>query len=255
MTGISFLQIVLPVAIGLWAITAGVGVVYRGRHLDRAESASLRIALEFSLFAVIFTLVPLWLASVLTFEPVVWRLSSLLIALFLLMQIGRITYQARRLQVRWPGILNSLLVLCGFLLTIEVLNFLLWQSPVWYTAAVLWLLMLAGIQLIVFVCYVPIKPQPQHPTIHSLDPQSVRRDLAGRRPYADVRTAVVELRSRDTADHPDRPPHAGPIRNTYRDGDRRPRQHAHRLAFTSAARPDGRPIADPVIRPDRDPRS
>lgn len=224
----------------------------RRRPLEPGERLSLRLALEFSLFAIGFTLVPGLLGLVLA-GSAVWSLTSLLLALFWLIEIGRLTALAVTLHgPRLPGLVLLVLVLSGLLLTIEVMNFLVWHSPVITISGLLWLLFLAGQELIALVIHAPNHSQQARQR-----PRPVRLARAWQ---PDAAAAPLRRADRDPRSQWMRRRVSGGGANAAPDGrtdghahphrDARPAGHAHRLAFT---RESGGPRrADPhaVIRPD-----
>jgi hypothetical protein len=240
MIGRLFFQAVMVLGFSLFSLGIIVG---RKRSPQPAPHAhTLRFALEWSFFAVIFGLIPFAFTAIFNFESVIWQLSSLLLAFFLGASVIRIGLLLRQTSTRWPLVTISLLVISAIMLTIELLNVLFWWSPVTYVAGTLWIITLAGLQMIVFICYVPTQPilaTNESPAIYHTAHSPGRSEW---------------MRSR----HPAGDPYGAANRRTHRDGDghRDTRQggHAHRLAFTHRTA-DGRPIPNASIRTDRHTRA
>jgi hypothetical protein len=238
MTGQEFFYAVMILGSLSFALAGIAGLRRKQNGFDVAEATAIRFALEFSLCAVTFALVPFVLSVLVQYEAVVWHLSSILLAGFFAVQMGRLILRTLDYDVHWPLAWISLLVIFGILLTIEVLNAIWWGSLAAYASGLLWALTFAGIQTIAFICYVP-----KAPTLTRVQPLSTvyhGPDSAGRSQW---------MRRRHPADYPNRAPHTDP--------DRRARNHprsaeAHRLAFT---RPPRRSDGDAAVRPDRHTRA
>lgn len=121
--------------------------------MDTAERVGLRLALEFSLFTVLFSLLPFLLYSLLSQERFVWRMASLLLSVYLFLEIGRVYYQANIHKAEWTITMISLLVLSAILLTIELVNVFWWSGFGIYAIGLLWTLTLSAIQYSAFVLY------------------------------------------------------------------------------------------------------
>jgi hypothetical protein len=224
------------------------GLRLKQRRWNGVEARGLRFALEFGLFTAVFALVPFVLFYLFSFETVVWRLSSLLLAAFLGTEMVRIAYQVWRFGALWPATTTLLLVFSGILLTIEGVNVLWWGALVGYAIGLLWIVILAGTQLIAFVCYDRSgisatqgyqvgnagrgDVDPGRYGHHGLLGQRLQRDHRADHPYGAA------------YDHADTQRHA--VGNTGRS------RHAHRLAFTRTRDGHGRTVANPVVRPDPD---
>jgi len=149
----------------LFFVTIGSGLIFaaggfaggRARRLYKdwpaAERDTLRIALELSLFTMLLALLPLLLAATMIDAETLWVLSSVMFTVFLAAQLARVMDKMREHGVRWPVVSGLLLVLSVFLLTIEVINVLWWRAGIAYAAGLVWLLLLAGVQTIAFICY------------------------------------------------------------------------------------------------------
>ncbi len=157
MSGVVFFIVVLFVGIVLLGFGGLAGL--RARHLrqdlhwDGAERTGMRFMLEFSLFTMFFSVLPLALMLLNVDETVVWRVASLLLALFLFTVVGRVLYKIVLYNPRWPILIISLLVLSVILLTIELINVFWWSSLAVYSWGLLWVLILSCIQFIIFVTY------------------------------------------------------------------------------------------------------
>jgi hypothetical protein len=220
----------------VFATAALIGLSYRRRRLSADEAVGLRLALEFSLGGSVLALIPFALAAIIRFESVVWALSSLVMAGALLALIVRVVLLSARLEARWPLATISLLVLSAILLTIEVTNVLWWQSLMGFAGGLLWMLLLAGIQLTAFVCYVPIEKPTHEDVIRSL---------------ADAGDRAEWMRRRRPAGDPDAAPDGATVHGDAHSH----RPHSHRLAFTHQRQPNRRPIPNAAVRPNGHPRS
>lgn len=225
-------------AVGL--VFFGFGLIigrYRRDQLDGAERFSLRLSLEWSLLAIAFALLPFPLFFVSGAERAVWGLASLLLGLVLLTQVIRIAAKLNVFAVRWPLALGLLLVLSAVFSTIELLNALFVRGLAWYAWGLLWLLMMAGLQVVAFLFYdrttayetlpLDIPPAYEH---HNLVADRVRRDRRASRTYG----ATVRYR------------HANfdPITHA------RLERYADRYGVPRARDGNWRPFPNPVVRPD-----
>lgn len=212
------------------------------------EVRGLRFALEFSLFSVVFALLPSVLYYLFNFETVVWRLSSLLLGAFIATEMVRIIYQVWRYGALWPTTTALLLVFSGILLTIEFINVLWWGVLAAYASGLLWILILAGIQYIAFVCY------DRSGTTETQDYSvgKTTRGLGSTGGYGHHGILGQRLQRHDRANHPHRAAHdhgdaqRHPVRNARR------LRHRHRLAYTRSGDGDSRTVANPTVRPDPD---
>lgn len=214
---------------------------------DESERASLRLALEFSLGVVAFALIPFLFHRIFQFETVAWQLCSLAIAMFLIVQIMRISYAAHVYGVRWPIVLISLLVLSGILLTIEVVNVFRWQSFAGYAGGLAWILILAGIQFAAYVYYVRFGASQFVFSSPETGFQDVELFAAGYHGILGER-----LRRDRRANHPDRSPYR--YRHVHRDpvSYARRQRYAHRLANPYAYRAYRRAITNAAFWADED---
>lgn len=221
----------ITIIVGTLLFSVGGLAGRQHKRMSRAEIAGLRLLLELSLGVIVLALVPDVLFFFFALPGVVWRLASFTIAVFLLMEIGRVIEKTRTLGARWPGTMIFLLVLSGIMLTIELINMLWWSSLAGYTAGLLWILTLAGIQFIAFVCYDPVAPKRY--SIQSV----VSADGRYRQLQRDHRS-----------DRANGPPFCHTDHNAQTIGDRRSQHHTHRLAFTRTRDGYGRTVANPAAR-------
>ena len=213
------------------------------------EARGLRFALEFGLFSVIFALVPSVLYYLFNFETVVWRLSSLLLAAFIGTEMVRIVYQVWRFGALWPATTTLLLVFSGILLTIELINVLWWGTLVGYASGLLWIMLLAGIQFIAFVCY----DRSGSIAIQ----QSYKVGKTGRGPldsggYGHHGLLGQRLQRNHRANHPHGAAYDHADSQHHPVGNAGRIRHRHRLAFTRSRDGDGRTVANPIVRADPD---
>jgi len=178
-----------------------------------AERDSMRIALEFSLFTMIFALLPLLLAYMLQDRAALWMIASIMMVIFLAAELARIILLAQEYGIRWPLVTASLLVLSVILLTIELVNVFWWQALPAYAVGVGWLFLLAGVQTIAFVCYdrIPTLDNKIHP---ANPPDAAFHGAMGQR-----------MRRDHHADHPHQPPDSRT--NRYRDPVKYARSQRH----------------------------
>lgn len=236
----SFLVVSLP----LFVLTAFIGLRYRRQSLHPAEVASLRFALEFSHAAVILAVVPLFLGLIFRYERAVWGLSSLIAGGFLLFEIVRAWRAAGLYVVRWPVVFISYLVLSAIMLTIEVLNLLWWQSEIAYATGLFWIVLIAGVQLTAFICYVPIQPTDRsHHSDRAERPVSYHT-------AADPGRAQW-MRRRNSAGHPNTATNGRTNSHANTNGDTRSERYAHRLAFTHRSRDRRGTVPNTAVRPNR----
>jgi hypothetical protein len=125
----------------------------KNRLWDEAEKATLRLSLTFGFFAVVFALLPFALYFVGGTMAFTWRLSSLIMVIYLFGAIWQGMALARRFKTQWPVASISLLVISTIFLTMELINAIWWSSLGAYALGLLWLLTLAGVQFIVFTAY------------------------------------------------------------------------------------------------------
>jgi hypothetical protein len=145
----------IPVAISGVFLAGFTGLIAINRKMpswDVAEQLSVRFSLEFCLFATLFALLPYPLYY-LGDETFALRISSMAMALFLGVEISRIRHYSRKFGSHWSFTMVLLLALSTIFLTIEFVNALVWNSLAGYTAGLLWIVLLAGIQFIAFIIY------------------------------------------------------------------------------------------------------
>ncbi len=214
--------------------------------LDSAERVGLRLALEFSLFTVLFALLPFLLYSLLSEERFVWRMGSLLLGVYLFVEMGRICYQANLHKEQWTITMISLLVLSAILLTIELVNVFWWSLFGIYAAGLLWMLTLSAIQYIAFVLY-ERGSDYQIPRINTAQPPNL--------PKYEFRGGLPQRLQRDgRADHP-----YGSA-DSYADFQRDPVTHARRRRYTNRhsnpaqQRIEGWSVADTLARTNKNSR-
>lgn len=215
MPGLEFFVIVTCVGCLLLGFSGMVGWrVWQSRGLAElqwspAKRSELRLAMEFSLFSMIFALLPFPMVYQWGDGFMVWRVPSMAIGLFLLVQVLRTQRLARRYGMNWPSATLSLLVISAILLTIEAINALFWNSFAVYTWALLWVLILASVQFTAFVLYErnernerQLKPTDSQ-VVKSLGPQpyNVARSIGlhrtidpDSRVHGNVRSAGEQLR-------------------------------------------------------------
>lgn len=199
------------------------------QHWDIIERAGLWFALEFSLSAVIFGLLPFLLVYLFRYEATAWRIASLILAAFLFVFVGRVYYQAQLYRVRFPIVLISLLVLSVILMTMELINVFWWSSEGWYAGGLTWILILAAVQFIIFVTYDrnPIAQASRIQSVDNLDEgDAYPRHALGR----------GWLQRDHGSDHSHPAPNRQP--NIYRDpvAYAQRERYAHRFPVTRAAR-------------------
>lgn len=232
MNGAVFFVGMMVLGMGLLGFGGLAGLQARRARARELERAELRLALEFSLATVFFALLPFMVYLLSDYEPFIWRLTSSVIAMYLLVAIGRVYHRIHRMGASWPIAMISLLVLSGFLLTIELVNVFWWASLAGYAWGLLWILLLAGIQYVAFVTY-DHKPAQIQPTAHRNARPWPERRGDPRREW---------MRRHDPTDYPyvasnrDRDTHS----TSYSDARRR------RIAygFRNSTRSNRRPISD-----------
>jgi hypothetical protein len=137
-----------------------IGALRRHTPDCPADRASLRVSLTFCVGAVLFAFVPDPLFEALVPEMIVWRLNSLLLAVFFVYQMVRAGRYARTFGMRFPRTMIFLLVVSGIFVTIELVNSLWWSAPAPYVLGVMWLTVLAGVQFVAFATYDHSRPDP-----------------------------------------------------------------------------------------------
>ncbi|PJF21121.1 MAG: hypothetical protein CUN56_12710 [Phototrophicales bacterium] len=222
MTGL--LYVFVFIGIGFFIFAGITTLRFKQVRWTDADRSGLRLALEFSLFVIILSLIPMILDVIFAFEDVVWGVASLILAITMLIAIAQIISNTIRYGAHQPSVMISLLVLSGILLTIEFANVLLWESPGLYLGGLLWLLALSGIQSIAFLLYEPIVSQT---TVHSVR----------------YRTEHEWMRRRNRADHPYRQTNPSP--NSYAASQQHTGTASYRIAY---ARPPRRTDTHPAVR-------
>jgi hypothetical protein len=249
MTGREFFFFgVMVIGIGVLGTCGLAGLRARRWGLDDAERSGLQLALEFSLLAVVFALVPFAMHALFVFEAVAWQLSSLVLAALLLAQITRIGFMTYHLGARWPAATISLLVLSAILLTIELVNVIWWRGFSGYAVGLLWVLLLACVQFVAFVSYGQQSTEAA-PVVGTIRNYAQDRVAAG-----DSYHGILgeRLRRNSSSGNPNRAPHAH--RYTHRDPIHyaRRQRYADRLANPRARHAHRRPFADTAAGRDYD---
>lgn len=179
MTGL--LYVLVFAGIGFFTLGGVTALRFKQVRWTDADKTGLRLALEFSLFVVVLGLIPPILDAIFAYDTIVWGVSSMVLAIVMLIAISQIVVNTNRYGAHQPSVMISLLVLSGILLTIELVNVLLWESPGIYIGGLLWLLALSGIQSIAFLLY-----EPSQITVSAVQ----------------YRTDREWMRRRNRADHP-----------------------------------------------------
>ncbi|GAB4512054.1 MAG: hypothetical protein OHK0046_11020 [Anaerolineae bacterium] len=148
------------------------GIIGKRANLERGlERYSLHLTLELSFAAITFGLLPITLFYLL--DTTAWPVASVFIGFYLMVEILRVYRKAHFYQVAPSIPMISLLVISGVLLTIELINAVLWASEAVYIFGLYWVLILAGVQFVTFVLY-DRKTEPKTPAstmaVQSLDP-------------------------------------------------------------------------------------
>jgi hypothetical protein len=158
--GSSFLLQLTEIGI---AFTGFTGLIVALRPAKRRwllhEVAGLLLLFEHTLGIVLLAFLPFPLFYTITSVPLVWRISSYVLAGFLgyqvLCQIHRLMNMgARRLTPRAPRLL--LFVFFPFTIcmcVVQVMNALWWKSHAAYTWGLFWLLTSATVQFFIFVVH------------------------------------------------------------------------------------------------------
>lgn len=250
MRGLEVFLLIFLLALALFSFEALVGLrSYTTGRWNAISGVNLGVALEFTLGAIILSVLPFVLAVLLGMVPHIWGVGSFVLAVFLLLQIARIYVKMNTLQARWPLVMATLLVLSGIVLSIEVINSFWWGSLAWYAYGLLWIMAVAAIQLIAFALYDVERSDAFHPGLSPAPPQPVDHQprLRGLMPE--------RMRRERRAAHPDRAPddHA----NIYRDpvAFARRERYAHRYPLSGADTRPRRTNANPAVRPNPNRRS
>jgi hypothetical protein len=248
LTGQEYLCLVLLIAATLFALGTVTGMRQKPTQWDAVAGLNLRISLEFSLSAVLFALVPFPLYHLFRLELVVWGLGSLLLALVLLVEIGRIYYKMNVLGARWPFIMATLLVLTSVVFTVEVVNFLWWNGLAGYAYGLLWLLIVAGLQLIAFIAY-------DAPLVERDEATFAAHRLENDPRYGHHGLLPERLRRERRADHSNRAPnhYANPYSDPVAVAKRE--RYANRYPFTRPNTRAGGTLPHAAVRRDQNPRA
>lgn len=186
--GVEFFYAIMALGVSFAGFTALVANLRKNGTWEEIETFGLRLSLELGVFTVIIGLIPFPLAYLDTDESLIWRLGSLLLGGFLLVEITKVWTKIRQNQPNWPFLMGILLVISGFILTMEFVNALLWSDLALFAIGLLWVVTLSGIQFIAFVTYdrQPVPPKPIFEPAES--------------PYRPLR-----MRDNGHSNHPDRP--------------------------------------------------
>lgn len=109
-----------------------------------AERVGLRYALEFTVAAIFFALLGLWINDP---NGMMLRLESLLMSGFIALQMVRAINNARRFGARNRLTLWLMLAISAFFFTIEVVNAVWWSESRFYLYGLLWIVTLGALQL------------------------------------------------------------------------------------------------------------
>lgn len=248
MNGAEFFRMIVVTAVGFLGITALLGVMRRRVGWDAAEQAGMWLSLEVGIAAVIFSLLPYPLFYSVIDEMSAWRFGSLLMVGYFGWFMIRVGLNVRQFGARFPLMMWLLLVLSGIFSTMEFINAIWWSSIAPYSWGTLWLLALAGIQLIAFVCY-DRTPQPK---IFSTPAPRPAAPPAQHRVRGDQRADYSNLPPNDHTDYHAQS-HRGAI-NSYRYRDERQVNAYRRSLADSTVRIT--PVIDRQQRPtfNRNPR-
>ncbi len=247
MRGQEFFWLVLLLGMGL--ITAGILIGRRRRRFgwDMIESLNFYVMLQFSFSTLVFALLPFPVYHLSKSEPATWGAVSLLMALFLLVEIGQLYYKMNVIGARWPWAMVALLIISIGLFTAEVVNTLWWDQLSWYAWGLLWVLVVSVIQLIVFVGY--------DGTDDDFSSSAQTVDRAENRPVYQYHGILPErLRRERSANHPHRAPNHNA--NIYSDpiNVAKRQRYANRYPFTRAHINSGSALPNAPVRLDKDTR-
>jgi hypothetical protein len=241
LTGVEFFYSVMALGIAFAGFTGTIALLRKRNELrvvwDNAERAGLSLSLELGVFAVVFALLPFPLFYWGRTENFAWRLSSMALALFFGFQMLKTITRARQYEVRWPTLMNGLVVLTGLVIAAEFVNAVWWSSLAVYTAGLLWVLTLCGIQFIAIVSY---DRQNQYSSA-----------LQNRDPYADRRGEPIRNRMRGvrSGGDTDRTAYVHGYRDSDADAYPRLGRDPNRYADKRATQSDRRAVTDtPVWR-------
>lgn len=219
----------IPAAIAGVFLGGFTGLISISRKWDAAEKTGIQLALELCLFTTILALLPYPLYY-LGDEIFALRISSMAMALFVGVEIGRVYKGTTLFGSNWPTVL--LLALSGIFLTMEFINAIAWNSLGVYIAGLLWIVLLSGIQFIAFVIY---------------DRQDRLRAAQHRHP--------VRVRGVGETGYPNNAPNTGTISNYNRTGTAGFGRNTHSNLDGFSRFPGGRTIGNAAVRPNADKRS
>lgn len=241
MPGQEFFYAVLFSAVGLFGFGGLMAARQRQLRWNVADAANLRIGLEYGLCAAVFALLPFPLYYLLGVSVTIWHLSSFLLVCFMLVESIRIFYNIQALRMRWPLAMIAFLVFSAIFLTIELINTLWWGSLGVYAGGLLWILGVAGVQLVAFVCYA------RPPFAARYGSQPGRYAVRG---FLTDRVHTDRLRSDHAAGYPNSP--ANGNAHTYRDPIQHAgrQQHADRNPVNRARVTHRGPVTDGFVRSD-----
>jgi hypothetical protein len=165
MSAESFLLTVAKIALGLGGL-AGVVSVFRqsGRDWIPQEVAGMRLIFEHTFAAVFFALIPFPLFYSLDSVSAVWRISSLMLACFLLVEALIQIVRIRRLSARGTpprrrrALLYQYFPTTALLFFVQILNAWREGTPSSYAWGLLWLLIAPGFQFFYFVLHISTSP-------------------------------------------------------------------------------------------------
>ena len=239
MPGLEFLIVVTFVGVVLLGFSGLVGWRAKNAHWNAAERSSIRLALELSMATMLLSLLPFPLFYLFELEWVVWRFASVVIILFMFIEGNKVYRQMSRYGATWPVTMISLLVLSAILLTIEVVNVLMWGSLAVYAGGLLWILCLATIQFIAFVCY----------DLNLVPSQNKKEDR--RSDYA-IHNAGGGMQRRSRTDYPNGKANGGTNIHRNAISYARSQRFAHHLPLAHDERSYRGPVSDAPFRADDD---
>lgn len=242
LTGVEFFYGVMALGIAFAGFTGTIALLRKRNEMrvawDHAERAGLSLSLELGVFAVVFALLPFPLFYWGRTENFAWRLSSMALALFFGFQMLKAISRARQYEVRWPTLMSGLVALTGLVIAAEFVNAVWWSSLAVYTAGLLWVLTLCGIQFIAIVSY---DRQNQFSSV-----------FQNRDPYADRRGEPIRNRMRGVrrGGDTDRAAYVHGYRDPDVDAYPRLGRDPNRYADKRATQSNGRAVTDSAVRRD-----
>ncbi|MBC7871226.1 MAG: hypothetical protein H7Y09_10345 [Chitinophagaceae bacterium] len=247
MRGQEFFWLVLLLSMALLVLGIIIGRRRRRFGWDVIESLNFYVTLQFCFSTLVFALLPFPVYHLVKSEATTWGVVSLLLALFLLVEIGQLYYKMNVIGARWPWAMVALLIILICLFTAEVVNTLWWDQLSWYAWGLLWVLVVSVIQLIVFAGY-----DDTHDDLSFSDQTADRTE---NRPVYKYHGILPErLRRERSANHPYRAPnHHANIYSDPIDVAKRQR-YANRYPFTRAHTGSGSALPNTPVRPDKDTR-